>query len=270
MLAQPDRRRRRAAGRHRQPQFRQSREARRSWASSSRRSRASARPARALDFPIVSGNVSLYNETNGQAILPTPTIGGVGLIEDCTQDRRDRRHAGRRRPVPRRRATARISAPRSICARSTAARTARPAAGRPRRREAQRRLRPRPDPRRHASATCHDLSDGGLAVALAEMCMASGIGASVDAGDGSGHARLFGEDQARYVVAVAPDRADSAVRGRASSARACRSAGSATAGGDRLVVAEPARPDGGRADRRPRELVPGLHVGQIVEPAAAA
>src|SRR5690606_23223939 len=37
---------------------------------------------RALDFPIVSGNVSLYNETNGQGILPTPTIGGVGLIPD--------------------------------------------------------------------------------------------------------------------------------------------------------------------------------------------
>jgi phosphoribosylformylglycinamidine synthase len=37
---------------------------------------------RALDFPIVSGNVSLYNETNGEAILPTPTIGGVGLIDD--------------------------------------------------------------------------------------------------------------------------------------------------------------------------------------------
>ena len=37
---------------------------------------------RALDFPVVSGNVSLYNETNGRAILPTPSIGGVGLIED--------------------------------------------------------------------------------------------------------------------------------------------------------------------------------------------
>lgn len=40
---------------------------------------------RALDFPIVSGNVSLYNETNGQAILPTPTIAGVGLIPDWSQ-----------------------------------------------------------------------------------------------------------------------------------------------------------------------------------------
>ena len=37
---------------------------------------------RALDFPVVSGNVSLYNETNGRGILPTPTIGGVGLLDD--------------------------------------------------------------------------------------------------------------------------------------------------------------------------------------------
>ena len=41
---------------------------------------------RALDFPIVSGNVSLYNETNGRGILPTPTIGGVGLIADWSTD----------------------------------------------------------------------------------------------------------------------------------------------------------------------------------------
>src|SRR5690606_13725296 len=40
---------------------------------------------RALNFPIVSGNVSLYNETNGQAILPTPTIGGVGLLKDWSR-----------------------------------------------------------------------------------------------------------------------------------------------------------------------------------------
>jgi phosphoribosylformylglycinamidine (FGAM) synthase-like enzyme len=44
--------------------------------------RASAKPARRSTFPIVSGNVSLYNETNGEAILPTPTIGGVGLLPD--------------------------------------------------------------------------------------------------------------------------------------------------------------------------------------------
>src|SRR5690606_36969678 len=40
---------------------------------------------RALDFPIVSGNCSLYNETNGEGILPTPTIGGVGLLKDIAR-----------------------------------------------------------------------------------------------------------------------------------------------------------------------------------------
>ena len=40
---------------------------------------------RALDFPIVSGNVSLYNETQGKGILPTPSIGGVGLVADVTK-----------------------------------------------------------------------------------------------------------------------------------------------------------------------------------------
>src|SRR5437762_9964657 len=47
--------------------------------------RGIAAACKALDFPVVSGNVSLYNETNGRAILPTPTIGGVGLIEDFTK-----------------------------------------------------------------------------------------------------------------------------------------------------------------------------------------
>ena len=74
-----------AARAHRQSQFRQSGTAARSWASWSAASAASARPARALDFPVVSGNVSLYNETNGRAILPTPTIGGVGLLDDFTK-----------------------------------------------------------------------------------------------------------------------------------------------------------------------------------------
>ena len=40
---------------------------------------------RVLDYPVVSGNVSLYNETNGEAILPTPAIGGVGLIDDLAR-----------------------------------------------------------------------------------------------------------------------------------------------------------------------------------------
>src|SRR5215470_8557108 len=46
--------------------------------------RGISQACRALDFPVVSGNVSLYNETNGRAIPPTPTIGGVGLLADFT------------------------------------------------------------------------------------------------------------------------------------------------------------------------------------------
>ncbi len=47
--------------------------------------RGIAEACKALDFPVVSGNVSLYNETNGRAIMPTPTIGGVGLLDDFTK-----------------------------------------------------------------------------------------------------------------------------------------------------------------------------------------
>ena len=62
---------------------------------------------RALDFPIVSGNVSLYNETNGQGILPTPTIGGVGLIDDWSKMARIG-FAGRGRGDPAGRRAARL------------------------------------------------------------------------------------------------------------------------------------------------------------------
>src|SRR5690606_29549988 len=44
-----------------------------------------AEACRALDFPVVSGNVSLYNETNGAPIPPTPVVGAIGLIEDVTK-----------------------------------------------------------------------------------------------------------------------------------------------------------------------------------------
>ena len=86
---------------------------------------------RALDFPIVSGNVSLYNESKatggGSAILPTPAIGGVGLIDDHAQmatiafkDGGADDPADRRRP-----ALSPTSASRCGCAKSTAARKAR-------------------------------------------------------------------------------------------------------------------------------------------------
>jgi phosphoribosylformylglycinamidine synthase subunit PurL len=80
-LSQPDRRRRAPAGHDRQPELRQPRKAR-DHGPARRRDPGHRRGLQALDMPIVSGNVSLYNETDGQPILPTPTIGAVGLIDD--------------------------------------------------------------------------------------------------------------------------------------------------------------------------------------------
>ena len=186
----------RAARGHRQSQFRQSRNGPRSWASSSAASSGIGEACRALDFPVVSGNVSLYNETKGR-----------GDPADADHRRRrparrfhqvgDARLQGRRRGDPADRRDARAgSASRSICATSAAARRAR------RRRSISRRSARNGDfvraliARRHASRAVHDVSDGGLLVALAEMAMASGIGAELDARAGarrrmpSGSARI--------------------------------------------------------------------------------
>jgi len=157
---------------------------------------------RALDFPVVSGNVSLYNETNGQAIPPTPAIGAVGLIDDLGQ-RVDlalkeagdaliligetRGHLGA-----------------SLYLRDILGRRAGDAP--PVDLVAERRNGDfiRGLIRDGQLTAVHDLSDGGLAVALAEMALAGGLGAELDAGpdDLSLAAWLFGEDQARYLVAA--------------------------------------------------------------------
>jgi phosphoribosylformylglycinamidine synthase len=155
---------------------------------------------RALDYPIVSGNVSLYNESKatggGSAILPTPAIGGVGLMPD--HDRM---------------ATIRFKAPgeaiyvigetRGHLGQSLWLR------------ELHGREDGSPPPvdldaeRRHGDfvreliaegkvSAVHDVADGGLLVALAEMAMASGIGCDLEQiGD---QFTAFGEDQARYIV----------------------------------------------------------------------
>jgi phosphoribosylformylglycinamidine synthase len=160
----------------------------------------------ALDFPVVSGNVSLYNETNGRGILPTPTIGGVGVLPDVSRFAslafkqagevivlvgETRGHLGQ-----------------SIWLKEVLGREegAPPPVDLVQERKVGDTLRPLI--LSGAVSTVHDLSDGGLAVALAEMAMASGIGATVTALPAGvpAHAALFGEDQARYVLAVASEK----------------------------------------------------------------
>jgi len=159
-----------------------------------------AAACRALDFPVVSGNVSFYNETQGRAILPTPTIGGVGLLDDftCAATLAFKR-AGE--------AILLIGATtgwlgqslylREICGREEGAPPPVDLAAEKRNGDFVRALI-----RQGIATAAHDVSDGGLLLALAEMAIASGIGAALSAAPGIAHAYWFGEDQGRYVVTV--------------------------------------------------------------------
>jgi phosphoribosylformylglycinamidine synthase len=157
---------------------------------------------KALDFPVVSGNVSLYNETNGRAILPTPTIGAVGVIEDFTKSASIAFKAADE-------AILLIGASqgwlgqslylREVCGREEGAPPPVDLAAEKRHAAFVRRLIAD-----GLATAVHDVSDGGLAVALAEMAIASGIGADVSTPglEIPPAAFWFGEDQARYVVTV--------------------------------------------------------------------
>jgi phosphoribosylformylglycinamidine synthase II len=158
----------------------------------------------ALDFPIVSGNVSLYNETNGLAIMPTPTIGGVGLIADWQR-------MARIGFADENEAIVLIGAPagwgthiaQSVYMRDIHGRTDGPPPPVDLAQERKVGDFVRELIRDGMATAVHDCSSGGLALAIAEMAMASGIGATVNAlADANPIPVFFGEDQGRYVVTV--------------------------------------------------------------------
>jgi phosphoribosylformylglycinamidine synthase len=154
---------------------------------------------KALDMPIVSGNVSLYNETDGQAILPTPSIGAVGLIVRSTDLIGGVPQAGDHAVLIG--ATAGHLGQSALLAEAFGREEGdAPAVDL----EAERRngyflL----DNRAHVRAAT-DLSDGGLALAAFEMALAGGTGITLDTSD---IGQLFGEDQARYLLACPVDAA---------------------------------------------------------------
>ncbi|MCB9994133.1 MAG: phosphoribosylformylglycinamidine synthase subunit PurL [Hyphomicrobiaceae bacterium] len=160
----------------------------------------------ALDFPIVSGNVSLYNETNGVGILPTPTIAGVGLIPDHAQMARIG-FAAEDQPILLAGALPNWGSHlgQSLYARKFFDRA--DGAPPPVDLEFERTVGDfvRTLIREGHVGACHDCSDGGLAIALAEMALAGNMGATIhdlDSTDASRAARFFGEDQARYVLTL--------------------------------------------------------------------
>ncbi len=197
--------------------------------------RGMAAACEALDFPVVSGNVSLYNETEGRAILPTPAIGGLGVLDDVS--------LAVGLALPPWLDVVLIGATAGWLGQSLWLR------------EVAGREDGAPPPvdlavekangdfvRTHilngTIRACHDVSDGGVLVALAEMAMASGVGARMMAHprDIPGHAFWFGEDQGRYLVAV-PDHAAFVRLAEAAGIPAVRLG---TSGGQDLTL-----PDGG-------------------------
>jgi phosphoribosylformylglycinamidine synthase II len=155
--------------------------------------------SRALDFPIVSGNVSLYNETNGRAILPTPTIGGVGILDDFAKSMTLAFKSEGQSILLIGETLGWLGQSvylRDICGREEGAPPPIDLVAERQHGEFVRTLI-----RDGLVTAAHDLSDGGLLVALAEMAMASRIGVVLEAPPGApAHAFWFGEDQARYVV----------------------------------------------------------------------
>jgi phosphoribosylformylglycinamidine synthase len=167
-----------------------------------------AQACTALAFPVVSGNVSLYNETNGVAIPPTPAIGGIGLIPDIAEMATiglkregdvlmllgaEAGHLGQSLYMQ-------IMLDRSE------------GAPPPVDLDAERRVGDlvRGLLRSGCVSAVHDVSDGGLLVAIAEMALAGARGVELEQLPAPlpPHALWFGEDQARYVVAASPDQAD--------------------------------------------------------------
>jgi phosphoribosylformylglycinamidine synthase II len=154
----------------------------------------------ALDYPVVSGNVSLYNETSSRAILPTPVVGGVGLIADArnTIDLALKQEGDALILIGE--TSGHLGC--SLYLREIEGSEAGPPP--PVDLAAERRNGDfvRSEIRAGHIAVCHDLSDGGLFVAIAEMAMASGRGVLLEPlpTDPPRNAYLFGEDQARYLI----------------------------------------------------------------------
>jgi phosphoribosylformylglycinamidine synthase II len=163
----------------------------------------------ALNYPIVSGNVSLYNDTEGESVQPTPSIGGVGILRDLKLRAGNAVKEENLVLILIGETTGHLGA--SLYARELHGRED----GQP----------PAVDlkaEKQHGDfvrgliqdgrvTTCHDVSDGGVLVAVAEMLLPNSIGARITLPGGDAlppAAAAFGEDQARYVLAVAPQYAE--------------------------------------------------------------
>lgn len=198
-----------------------------------------AEACRVLDYPVVSGNVSLYNETNGVGIPPTPAIGGVGLVPDTAHIAEiglmrtgdvlvliGREQGWLGQSLYQQIITDKLEGappPVDLADELKAGRLVRALI------------------REEKVTAVHDCSDGGLLIAIAEMALAggdhrSGMGVELFPYEGKlpTHAVWFGEDQGRYVLAVAPGDAEEVIERARLLALPARIVG--RTGGDRLSL----------------------------------
>ena len=159
-----------------------------------------------LNYPVVSGNVSLYNETNGEGIYPTPAIGGVGLIKDLSNVKtlslknegnflcivgKSNNHLGNSKYM-------------TIVQNKEDGGT------------------PKIDLdeefkngnfvleliNKQLVESSHDVGEGGILIAVAEMCIAGNLGITIDEDKEFSHRFYFGEDQSRYLLEIRPENFD--------------------------------------------------------------
>ncbi|MBL94126.1 MAG: phosphoribosylformylglycinamidine synthase II [Magnetovibrio sp.] len=152
-----------------------------------------------LDFPVVSGNVSLYNETNGKPILPTPTIGGVGLLSDFRKHVTIAFKEEEENIVIVGETLGHLGA--SLLIKEIKGSFVGPPPPVDLVNEKKNGDFVRKEIIEGNVTACHDISDGGLLVSIAEMAIAANIGAKISPPSNFlAQAWAFGEDQARYVV----------------------------------------------------------------------
>lgn len=191
----------------------------------------------ALDSPVVSGNVSLYNETDGQPILPTPAIGAIGVIDSLDMSATVAFKAAGEAVVL-------VGGPDTVkdgwLGQSIYLRDVHGVED----------GAPPPvdldDERRTGDAVrslivagqvtaCHDISDGGVVVALTEMALSGDLGVTINTGEEVTAPWLFGEDQGRYIVTCPTDQATDLIARLHGAGLVARQIG--TTGGDSVGVA---------------------------------
>ena len=159
-----------------------------------------------LNYPVVSGNVSLYNETNGEGIYPTPAIGGVGLIKDLSNVKtlslkedgnflcvvgKTANHLGASKYISIIQSKEEGGTPEiNLDAELRNGNFVMDAIN------------------QKLIASAHDVGEGGILVALSEMCMSGNLGITIEIETDFPHGYFFAEDQSRYLLEVSPNNYD--------------------------------------------------------------